>query len=103
MSDQSERQTRREMIDPALKKAGWPIKPFDDKMPLSAFDCCAVTEYPTDNGPADYALCVDGRILGIVEAELARREGRSYEPASVLLEQIRAEREKGKPEPRTRR
>jgi hypothetical protein len=27
------------------------------------------------------------------EAELARREGRSYEPASVLLTRIRAERE----------
>jgi type I restriction enzyme S subunit len=26
------------------------------------------------------------------EAELARREGREYEPASVLLERIRAER-----------
>lgn len=26
------------------------------------------------------------------EAELARREGRGYEPASVLLERIRAER-----------
>jgi type I restriction enzyme S subunit len=33
------------------------------------------------------------------EAELARREGRSYEPASVLLERIKAEREKlDKPE-----
>jgi len=28
------------------------------------------------------------------EAELARREGRDYEPASVLLERIRREREK---------
>jgi type I restriction enzyme S subunit len=28
------------------------------------------------------------------EAELARREGRDYEPASVLLERIRAERQK---------
>jgi type I restriction enzyme S subunit len=27
------------------------------------------------------------------EAELARREGREYEPASVLLERIKAERE----------
>ena len=31
------------------------------------------------------------------EAELARREGRDYEPASVLLERIRAEREKPQP------
>ena len=26
-------------------------------------------EYETDNGPADYALCVDGKVLGIVEAK----------------------------------
>jgi type I restriction enzyme S subunit len=36
------------------------------------------------------------------EAELARREGRDYEPASVLLEQIRAEKEKSKTAPRAR-
>jgi type I restriction enzyme, R subunit len=30
---------------------------------------CAIEEYPTHNGPADYALCVGGRILGIVEAK----------------------------------
>jgi type I restriction enzyme S subunit len=29
------------------------------------------------------------------EAELARQEGRDYEPASALLERIRAEREAG--------
>ncbi len=69
MSDQSERQTRRELIDPALKKAGWQIKPFDPQKPLSDYDRCAVTEYPTDNGPADYALFVDGQVLGIVEAK----------------------------------
>ena len=37
------------------------------------------------------------------EAELARREGRSYEPASALLERLRAEREKGKPPTRKTR
>jgi hypothetical protein len=35
------------------------------------------------------------------EAELARREGRSYEPASVLLDRIRAERAAG-PAPQQR-
>jgi type I restriction enzyme S subunit len=30
--------------------------------------------------------------LGPTEAELARREGRTYEPASALLERIKAER-----------
>jgi hypothetical protein len=31
--------------------------------------------------------------LVLAEAELARREGREYEPASVVLERIRAEKE----------
>jgi len=31
------------------------------------------------------------------EAELARREGREYEPAGVLLERVRAGREDGRP------
>jgi type I restriction enzyme S subunit len=34
------------------------------------------------------------------EAELARGEGRDYEPAAVLLERIRAERAKAEPSPR---
>ncbi len=29
----------------------------------------AIEEFPTDNGPADYALCVDGRLLGVIEAK----------------------------------
>jgi type I restriction enzyme S subunit len=40
------------------------------------------------------------------EAELARREGREYEPASALLERIKAERSKvsdGSPKPRKKR
>lgn len=37
------------------------------------------------------------------EAELARREGRTYEPASALLERIKAEREAAGAEPKTRR
>jgi type I restriction enzyme S subunit len=37
------------------------------------------------------------------EAELARREGREYEPASVLLERIRKEREKASEEKSPRR
>jgi type I restriction enzyme S subunit len=36
------------------------------------------------------------------EAELARQEDRSYEPASVMLERIRAERERSSRTARTR-
>ena len=65
----SEWLTRKRLIDPRLRAAGWEVAPFDAKKPLSAYDRCAIEEYPTDNGPADYALCVDGRILGVVEAK----------------------------------
>ncbi len=29
----------------------------------------AVEEWPTGNGPADYALCNDGEVRGVVEAK----------------------------------
>ena len=64
-----EAETRRRLIDRRLRAAGWEIVPFEDAPPLSECDRYAVAEYPTESGPADYALCVDGRILGIVEAK----------------------------------
>ncbi len=66
---ESERVTRKQRIDPKLKASVWKVVPFDPDKPLSAYEGCAVEEFPTDNGPADYALCVGGRILGIVEAK----------------------------------
>ena len=65
--DESEYQTRKKRIDPGLESLGWKVVPFDPAKPLSAYTQHAVTEFPTDNGPADYALFVDGVILGIVE------------------------------------
>jgi len=38
-------------------------------MSLNSGQRYAIEEFETANGPADYALCVDGRILGIVEAK----------------------------------
>ena len=52
-----------------LKASGWKVLPFDQGKPLTALQCCAIEEYPTSAGPADYALCADGRIIGIVEAK----------------------------------
>jgi type I restriction enzyme R subunit len=69
ISGESEYQTRRKRIDPLLKNQGWHIAPFDAARPLSGYHRHALTEYPTDSGPADYALCVGGRLLGIVEAK----------------------------------
>jgi type I restriction enzyme R subunit len=68
----SEWLTRKQLIDKRLKAAGWRILPqekFDASKPLKTYDRYAIEEYQTDNGPADYALCAEGKILGIVEAK----------------------------------
>jgi type I restriction enzyme R subunit len=52
-----------------LKASGWKVAPYADGKPLTAQDRYAIEEYPTAAGPADYALCVNGQIIGIVEAK----------------------------------
>jgi len=61
--------SRKKRVDPRLGAAGWDVVPFDPARPLVSCTRHAIEEYPTSNGPADYALVVDGRILGIVEAK----------------------------------
>ena len=65
----SEWLTRKRLIDPRLKAAGWAVVPFAPGMPLNSHQNYAITEFETTNGPADYALCADGMILGVVEAK----------------------------------
>src|SRR3989454_427164 len=68
----SEKLTRKQLIDRRLIDAGWRIIPegdFDASKPLHAYDHCAIEEYPTDHGPADYALCAGGKVLAVVEAK----------------------------------
>ena len=77
----SEWLTRKRLIDPKLKAAGWDIVPFSIGMSLKSHSRSAITEFETTNGPADYALCVDGQILGIVEAKKL-----SLGPQSVLTQ-----------------
>jgi len=69
MHPYNEEQTRKQLIDPELRAAGWKVVPLDEGKPLIEYNFCAIKEYPTANGPADYALCVNGQILGIVEAK----------------------------------
>jgi len=69
MTYESERVTRKTRIDPLLKSAGWTITPFQAGMDLSHLHKYALEEFPTDNGPADYALVVNGKILAFVEAK----------------------------------
>jgi type I restriction enzyme R subunit len=47
----SEWLTRKRLIDPKLKAAGWHIVPFDPGAPLTYYDCCAVEEFETEHGP----------------------------------------------------
>ncbi|MGI9068603.1 MAG: hypothetical protein ACR2HX_19645 [Pyrinomonadaceae bacterium] len=52
-----------------LRSLGWKIVAFNPARPLGFYENCAIEEYPTDNGPADYALCMNGEIVGVVEAK----------------------------------
>jgi type I restriction enzyme, R subunit len=80
-SQESERRTRRERIDPKLRAAGWTIAPFDSRADQSRFGHHAIEEFPTANGPADYALFVDGQLVGVVEAKKV-----TLGPQNVLLQ-----------------
>src|ERR1022692_1303190 len=65
----SEWLTRKRLIDGKLNAAGWRVFAFDSAKPLVRLDRCAIEEYPTASGPADYALCLGGQIVGFVEAK----------------------------------
>src|SRR5467141_1305796 len=65
----SEWLTRKRLIDSMLKAAGWKVVPFVEGKALSGQQSCAIEEYPTTAGPADYALSSGGQIIGIVEAK----------------------------------
>jgi type I restriction enzyme R subunit len=63
----NEQSTRKQLIDKALREAGWsPIVHFDD--PISR-RLVILKEYPTANGPADYVLFHNGEPLAVVEAK----------------------------------
>ena len=79
------RQTRQRRIDPGLRAAGWAVVDYEPARSLEACDGQAVREYPTETGPADYALCVDGRVLGVVEAKRV-----SVGPQNVLSQAAEA-------------
>jgi len=57
-------------IDQLLAKAGWIIQDVDE-INLGAGLGVAVREYPTKTGPVDYALFVDRKAIGVIEAKSA--------------------------------
>ena len=58
----------RQKIDERLIQAGWIIQNVS-QLNLSAGKGIAVREFPTDTGPVDYALFVDGVPVGVIEAK----------------------------------
>jgi type I restriction enzyme, R subunit len=71
MTSELEWKTRKERIDKKLKsiKPHWSIIKYHNGLDISTLQRHAVEEYPTGNGPADYALFVKGKFLGIIEAK----------------------------------
>jgi type I restriction enzyme, R subunit len=64
-------QTRKQRIDARLRamQPPWSIVRYREGIDLAALHCHAIEEFPTANGPADYALFVGGKLLGIIEAK----------------------------------
>jgi type I restriction enzyme R subunit len=60
MGDESEWKTRKKRIDPKLDGAGWRLR---------GRESYRTEEEETANGPADYALWLDKKIVGVVEAK----------------------------------
>ena len=58
----------RQTIDEKLIQSGWAIQNMNE-LNLSAALGVAVREFPTSTGPVDYALFVDGKPVGVVEAK----------------------------------
>ena len=58
----------RQIIDKKLIQSGWIIQNLR-QINLSAGVGVAVREFPTSTGPVDYALFVDGKPVGVIEAK----------------------------------
>jgi type I restriction enzyme R subunit len=69
MISESEWLTRKKRIDSRLIALGWKIVSYSEGIDLGSLKKIAVEELPTASGPADYALFVSGKLLGIIEAK----------------------------------
>lgn len=74
-----ESQTRKERIDTRLRALGWNLSPFRVGLDLARIAQGAITEFETASGNADYALVLNGQVVGIVEAKR-----RGLDPENVL-------------------
>jgi len=71
LPEEFEWETRRTRINQKLTHLcqSWDISKYHAGLDLTALDRHILEEFPTANGPADYALFVKGKLLGIIEAK----------------------------------
>lgn len=68
---ESEKTTRKKKIDSKLTSSllSWKVIPWSNDLDTDSLTAHAVEEYPTKTGPADYAMFVNGKLLGVIEAK----------------------------------
>jgi len=81
MPEETEQETRKRRIDRKLEAIDWKLIKYLETKPLSSYLSHAIEEYPTSNGPVDYALVDHGQIIALVEA---KRLG--TDPQNVLVQ-----------------
>lgn len=64
----SPEQKAREIIDRKLEESGWIVQDVKQLNPAVSLGV-AVREFPTSTGPVDYALFIEGKPVGVVEAK----------------------------------
>lgn len=64
----SPEQKAREIIDRKLEESGWLVQDVKRLNPAASLGV-AVREFPTSTGPVDYALFIEGKPVGVVEAK----------------------------------
>ena len=69
MPGESESTTRKKRIDQALARDGWRVVLYSRWLAGDRTAADAVAEFPTDSGPADYLLHLDGQPVADVEAK----------------------------------
>lgn len=67
-SNKNPEQLARDQIDALLTEASWVVQ-NKKAIDFNAGQGIAVREYQTDAGPADYALFVDKKAVGVIEAK----------------------------------
>lgn len=70
--------TTRVLIDDQLRAAGWQVDSQELRYAKGARpqagQAIAIAEWPTESGPVDYALFIEGRCVGVIEAKRGVRD-----------------------------